>query len=60
LSVNAYGQALKGEVKLGALIPLTGFASGFGQPQQIATEMVVDDINKAGGILGAKTKHLGV
>jgi branched-chain amino acid transport system substrate-binding protein len=58
LSVNAHGQALKGEVKLGALIPLSGFASGFGQPQQIAMEMAVEDINKSGGILGAKLNML--
>jgi branched-chain amino acid transport system substrate-binding protein len=57
-SMNAYGQALKGELKLGALIPLTGFMSGFGQPQKIATEMAVEDINKLGGILGSKLTML--
>ena len=57
-SVTVHAQALKGEVKLGALIPLSGFASGFGQPQQIAMDMAVEDINKSGGILGAKLNML--
>jgi branched-chain amino acid transport system substrate-binding protein len=57
-STTTHGQALKGEVKLGALIPLSGFASGFGQPQQIAMEMAVEDINKSGGILGSKLNML--
>jgi len=44
--------ALAGEVKIGALIPLTGFASGFGQNQKVALELAVDEINQAGGIAG--------
>jgi branched-chain amino acid transport system substrate-binding protein len=44
------------EVKIGALIPLTGFVSGFGQQQQIAVELAEEEINKSGGILGQKLK----
>ena len=44
--------AQAGEIKIGALIPLTGFASGFGQNQKVGLELAVEEINKAGGIDG--------
>lgn len=46
--------AAQGEIKIGALIPLTGFVSGFGQQQQIAIQQAAEEINKSGGILGKK------
>jgi branched-chain amino acid transport system substrate-binding protein len=46
------GKAVAGEIQLGALIPLTGFASGFGQNQKVALDLAVEEINKAGGIKG--------
>lgn len=47
--------ALEGEeVKIGALIPLTGFASGFGGNQKIALDLAIKEINAAGGIGGKK------
>ena len=49
--------ALEGdEVKIGALIPLTGFASGFGGNQKIALDLAEKEINAAGGIGGKKVK----
>lgn len=50
------GTALAGEIKMGALIPLTGFATGFGENQKIALDLAVDEINKAGGINGNTLK----
>jgi len=44
--------AQAGVIKIGALIPLTGFASGFGQNQKVGLELAVEEINKAGGIKG--------
>ena len=46
------GNAVAGDIQLGALIPLTGFASGFGQNQKVALDLAVEEINKAGGIKG--------
>lgn len=54
--IGASGKAYAGEIKLGALIPLTGFASGFGQNQKVALDLAVDEINEAGGILGNKVR----
>jgi branched-chain amino acid transport system substrate-binding protein len=45
-------EGIAGEIQLGALIPLTGFASGFGQNQKVALDLAVDEINNAGGING--------
>lgn len=38
--------------KIGALIPLTGFETHVGQSMKVATEIAVDEVNAAGGILG--------
>jgi branched-chain amino acid transport system substrate-binding protein len=54
--IGTSDNAWAGEVKLGSLIPLTGFASGFGQNQKVAQDLAVDEINKAGGILGNTLK----
>lgn len=44
----------KTEIKMGVLCPLTGVISAYGQDQQNAVQMAVDEINAAGGILGKK------
>jgi branched-chain amino acid transport system substrate-binding protein len=46
------------DITLGALIPLTGFATGFGENQKIGLDIAVDEINKAGGIMGNPLKMI--
>lgn len=46
------------DITLGALIPLTGFATGFGENQKIGLDIAVDEINKAGGIKGNTLKMI--
>lgn len=41
-------------IKIGALFAVTGPASFLGEPERNAAQMVVDEINKAGGIKGRK------
>ncbi len=47
-------QAAGGELKIGALLPMTGPAAQFGPPMAAAVELAAKDINDAGGILGRK------
>ncbi|MFZ5824147.1 MAG: ABC transporter substrate-binding protein [Bacillota bacterium] len=42
------------DIKLGGLIPLTGGGSPYGKGEQKAIELTVDEINKAGGVMGRK------
>jgi urea transport system substrate-binding protein len=42
--------------KLGALIPITGIETQVGESMKVATEIAVDEINAAGGILGRPIK----
>ena len=44
----------RADIKIGFQAPLTGFAATDGKSAKIAAEMAVDDINKAGGVLGQK------
>jgi urea transport system substrate-binding protein len=44
------------ELKLGALIPLTGIETHVGQSMRVSTEIAVDEINQSGGILGRKLR----
>jgi len=46
------------EVKIGALVALTGPASILGLPEKQTIEMLVDEINKKGGINGQKISLL--
>src|ERR1039458_9171153 len=39
-------------IKIGALFAITGPASFLGEPERNTAQMVVDEINKAGGIKG--------
>lgn len=42
------------DIIFGMHAPLTGFAAGDGKSAKIASEIAVEDINKAGGVLGDK------
>lgn len=44
------------EIRLGGLFAVTGPASFLGNPEKLTAEMLVDQINKAGGINGEKIK----
>lgn len=53
VSLVAFGQATKPkELKLGVTTFMTGPASVFGLPGKAAAEMLIEDINKKGGIAG--------
>lgn len=51
LSTAAFAQA---PIKIGALFAVTGPASFLGEPERNTAQMVVDEINKAGGVKGRK------
>lgn len=42
------------DIKIGALLPLTGGGSPYGKGEQKVVEMTVEEINQAGGIMGRK------
>src|SRR3954447_9428069 len=48
------GQAMAqdGPVRLGMLVPLTGFSGVYGQPEAKMGRAIVDEVNAAGGIKG--------
>ena len=49
---TAFGQASRGPIKIGAMIPLTGGGATVGESGQIAVELAAKNINAAGGIAG--------
>lgn len=54
--VAAAGASAAKEIKIGGLFALSGKAQHIGQPTLNVAKMVIDDINKKGGINGAKLK----
>ena len=48
--------AAENVIKIGAVFSVTGPASFLGQPEKNTAGMVVDEINKKGGVLGKKIK----
>ncbi len=42
------------EIKIGAVMPLTGDGAVYGDPQRKAAELAVSEINEKGGLLGRK------
>ncbi|OGU06975.1 MAG: ABC transporter substrate-binding protein [Geobacteraceae bacterium GWC2_55_20] len=51
LSTNVFAAA---PIKIGALFAVTGPAAFLGEPERNTAKMVVDEINKAGGVRGRK------
>lgn len=45
-----------GEIKIGAIIPLTGGFATYGEPVRDGMLLAVEEINNAGGIIGGKIK----
>lgn len=50
-SINAFAAA---PIKIGALFAITGPAAFLGEPERNSAKMVVEEINKAGGVKGHK------
>ncbi len=46
-------------IKVGAFLSVTGPAAFLGDPEQKTLEMYIEDINKAGGVLGRKLQLVG-
>ncbi len=53
--LSAHGASSE-PIKIGAIFAATGPASFLGAPEQKTVEMMVDDINKKGGVLGRKVE----
>jgi branched-chain amino acid transport system substrate-binding protein len=57
LTLSISGMALAAPpIKIGALFAVTGPASFLGEPERNTAQMVIDEINKAGGIKGRMLK----
>jgi len=56
LSLSNVACAKKGTIKIGAIFSVTGAASYLGAPEEKTAKMVVDDINKNGGINGQQVE----
>jgi branched-chain amino acid transport system substrate-binding protein len=56
VALSASSVFAQGEIKLGAVLSVTGPASFLGDPEKRTLEMVVEDVNAKGGILGRKVR----
>jgi branched-chain amino acid transport system substrate-binding protein len=45
-------------IKIGAFGPMTGGAAGYGQSEREAIDLVIEEVNAAGGVLGRKIEVL--
>jgi len=54
LALGTTPAAAKGTIKIGAILSITGPASNLGAPEAKTLEMLVDNINKKGGVKGSK------
>jgi urea transport system substrate-binding protein len=50
--------AQSGEIKLGSVLDNSGNLDIYGKPMVMATELAVDELNAAGGLLGRKIKRI--
>ena len=59
LALPGWARAQSSEpIKIAALIPLTGSGGAYGPTMQRAAELVVNEVNAAGGVLGRKVQLL--
>lgn len=56
VALSASSVFAQGEIRLGAVLSVTGPASFLGDPEKRTLEMVVEDVNAKGGILGRKVR----
>jgi len=54
LGIGAAAPAYAQDIKIGAVLSVTGPASFLGEPEEKTLKMYVDDINAKGGVLGKK------
>ena len=52
------GAAGTGTIKIGEFASLTGTEAAFGQSSHKGTQLAIEEINKAGGLLGRQLEHL--
>lgn len=45
-------------IKLGSLLDTSGNFDGYGKPMNMAADLAIDEINKAGGLLGRQVKKI--
>ncbi len=53
---SAIAQTAKPPLKVGVLLPLTGFQASYGEMYKVAMNMAFEDINKSGGINGSRVE----
>ena len=58
LMTGAAGASAQGPIKLGAFGPMTGGAAGYGQSEREGIDLVIEEVNAAGGVLGRKLEVL--
>jgi branched-chain amino acid transport system substrate-binding protein len=51
---------IHGDIVIGSAFPITGFAAADGQEMVNGYTLAIEEVNKAGGILGAKIRHVVV
>jgi len=56
ITLLCFSTAAFAEIRLGGLFAVTGPASFLGNPEKLTTEMLVEEINKNGGINGEKIR----
>lgn len=52
------GSAAWADVKIGVLLPLSGKGASYGQHQEVAMKMALEELEKAGGIKGEKVSFI--
>ncbi len=58
MSLSVAGAADKPPIKIGAILPLSGFQSAYGTMYRVALTLAAQDINKAGGVNGSQIELL--
>jgi branched-chain amino acid transport system substrate-binding protein len=57
-STSGSGAAATGDIKIGAVLDITGAGASLGVPERQTLEMLADQVNAAGGVNGRKIKLL--
>ncbi|MBI3089072.1 MAG: ABC transporter substrate-binding protein [Candidatus Tectomicrobia bacterium] len=52
------GAALAADLKIGAIIPISGPVAAYGKGQELAMRLAVDEVNAAGGVRGMKLQPI--
>jgi branched-chain amino acid transport system substrate-binding protein len=57
-SAPAASGAGEGTIKVGAILPLTGDGAAYGPGMEVAARAAIDEVNKAGGVMGRNLELL--